>query len=123
VTLHRAGEQRTFDVHRLVAQAFVASTQQNQQTNHKDGDKTNNRADNLEWVSGSENQRHAVALGLLHPPILRGEDSGSAKLTAQQVREIRALTGVHSQRKIGHKYGISHNHVGRIQHGVVWRHV
>ena len=45
-------------VHRLVAATFVSNSRGCDQVNHKDGDRTNNFAVNLEWVTGSENQWH-----------------------------------------------------------------
>lgn len=51
-------------VHRLVAKVFVGGYADGLTVNHKDGVKTNNVADNLEWVSHSENVKHAYALGL-----------------------------------------------------------
>ena len=56
-------------VHTLVAQTFVHNPdpENKKYVNHIDGDKHNNRADNLEWVTSSENQEHAYRIGLKEP--------------------------------------------------------
>lgn len=59
---------KNFSIHRLVAAAFIDNPDQKEQVNHIDGDKTNNHADNLEWVTGSENALHAYEIGLSTPP-------------------------------------------------------
>lgn len=54
-------------VHRLVADAFLEKRPDDTEVNHKDGNRANNRVDNLEWVSSSGNTEHAVVTGALLP--------------------------------------------------------
>ena len=58
------GKRTTHTVHSLVAEAFIGSSTPNHEINHKDGCKTNNHVSNLEYVSPSENIRHAFETGL-----------------------------------------------------------
>ena len=70
VTLAGSDKVRhSLQVHRLVASAFVENINPSKfvQVNHKDGNKQNNRADNLEWTDNGGNQRHAWATGLQKP--------------------------------------------------------
>lgn len=56
------GKKRNYKVHRLVADAYIPNTNREERdiVNHKDGNKTNNNVENLEWVNNSENRKHAI---------------------------------------------------------------
>lgn len=71
VHLHKDNKRRCLKIHRLVAEVFVYNDDPINKTtvNHIDGDRSNNKADNLEWVSYSENEKHAY--DKLHRPINR----------------------------------------------------
>lgn len=66
--LCKNGKKPAFTVHRIVAETFIPNPENKPYTNHKDGNKQNNRVSNLEWVTPSENMRHAVDTGLWKYP-------------------------------------------------------
>jgi len=63
-SLYKTGKIKTYKAHRLVANAFIPNTDNKQDVNHKDGNKYNNKVENLEWVTKSENLKHAWDMGL-----------------------------------------------------------
>lgn len=77
------GKNICFKVHRLVAEAFIPNPGRKPEVNHKDGNKANNRIENLEWCTNKENISHAIDYGLIVGK--RGIDNCNAKLTMEQV--------------------------------------
>ena len=64
VSLSKNKKRKEFKIHRLVAMSFIPNPENKEQVNHIDGDKSNNKVTNLEWVTQSENITHSYSLGL-----------------------------------------------------------
>jgi len=60
------GQKANKLIHRIVADAFITNPDDKPEINHRNGNKRDNRVDNLEWVTQSENQSHAYGMGLKH---------------------------------------------------------
>ena len=71
ISLRKDGKYYQCYVHRLVAQTFIPNPENKKEVNHKDGNKCNNAATNLEWVTPSENQIHSHQV-LGHPSSTKG---------------------------------------------------
>jgi len=62
ILLRKNGKVGKFSIHRLVAQAFIPNPENKLQIDHIDGDKLNNKVDNLRWVTGKENVHNSITL-------------------------------------------------------------
>lgn len=102
-------------IHRLVGGLFIPNPYNKKEINHIDGDKTNNKVENLEWVSPNENIQHKIhQLGKEH----RGSKNGMAKLTLEQVEKIKMLyQSGYSQKKLGEMYGITQGKISNVVNG------
>lgn len=107
-------------VHSLVMLAFVGPRPEDYDINHKDGNKANNRLENLEYVTKSQNKRHSVnVLGKG-----RGESHGNAKITEDDVREIRRLAAAGLKHgEIAERFLLTRANVSYIVRRSAWAHV
>lgn len=112
---------KTFTIHRLVAIAFLEKINGKNIINHKDGNKKNNMASNLEWCTVSENTLHAFKLGLFVPPItpkMGGDLHPSVKIKEHNFEEIFKLkqSGMRNY-KIAEIFEVSGSTIGKIISG------
>lgn len=111
------GSRSVFKAHRLVLSVF--DVPQDLDVNHKDGDKQNNRLSNLEWLSRQDNIAHAKEAGL----VAEGEQTGAAKLSLGQVREIRTryeMGGV-TYAQLAAEFGVCFQNIGYIIQRKTWK--
>jgi len=79
ISLSRDGQVSRKSVHRMVLEAHVGPAPEGCEANHRNGNVTDNRVANLEWVTKSENNQHAYRVLGRDPPPVKGEANGRAK--------------------------------------------
>ena len=103
-------------VHRLVAEKYIPNPDNLPQVNHKDGNKNNNNIENLEWVTNTQNRRHAIENGLQ----VNGEKSPNAKLTWDIVNYIREHKEFSSY-ELSLMYNVSSGTIRAARRGSSWK--
>lgn len=115
-------DSRTVVVHRVVATTWVPNPENKPFVNHINGNKADNRAENLEWCTTSENLLHAYRTGLEKKQL--GQKHHAAKMTNEQVRQFKwewAHDRKMSRKQYAEKLGVSEATIKDIIRGRSWR--
>lgn len=120
VGLSKNGTMKKKQVHRLVLENFNPTDDDSLQVNHIDGNKRNNKLENLEWVTAKENNQHARRTGLL-----THNGRGRHKLSDEEVREIRKMneSGLYTKKSIADKFGVCKDTITGITLGRTYKFV
>lgn len=118
--LRKDGKAYEYKAHRLVAEMFIPNPENKETINHKNGDKTCNNIDNLEWATRKEQMQHAYKLGLKRPI-----KSKNKKLTNEQVLKIREIYKAHSKKygmlALAKKYKVSEATIKRCVNNIYYK--
>jgi hypothetical protein len=115
VHVYKDKKRKTLSVHRVIAELFIENPDSKPQVNHIDGSKKNAHADNLEWVTMSENMKHAIDNKLTpKPPIKR-------KLSDEQV--VAIIKSDLTKKELASKYSVDRSVISRIKNGLSYVHL
>lgn len=130
VNISKNGITSLYRVHRIVGKAFIPNPENKPEINHKNGIKTDNRVENLEWVTRSENiiHRHKIlgykGYGEVYKYVLRGSDCHKSKLTKRKVLSIiKEYNNGSKKIELARKYGVSHTNIAKILNKKIWKHL
>lgn len=129
VELNVEGIAKRVSVHRLVAIHFIPNPDNLPLVNHIDGNTKNNNVENLEWITPSGNQKHAVKRG--YNPIknlpnnIKGINHGRCKLTEKEVYEILDLKYINKLKikDIANLKNLKERHITSIINRQTWKHL
>lgn len=113
--------EKSITIHRLVAYEFLENSFNKAQVNHKNGIKDDNRVENLEWATASENVIHSLKHNLKIP--LKGSGHGNSKLKEKEVLEIRAIGRTKTLKEIANIYNVDMSLISLILLEKSWKHL
>ena len=122
VILRQDGKNKTRSLHRLVLTAFIGPCPPDMECNHKNAVRADNRLENLEWVTHSDNEKHAhQILGRCTP---RGETHYNAKLTEVEVKVIKQARFLKIPAKwLANWFNVGNRVITELWSGRTWRHI
>ena len=121
VKLCKEAIEKSIRVHRLVAETFLDNPYLKLEVNHINGIKDDNRVENLEWATGSENTIHALNNKLKISQ--KGSEHGMSKLTEKDVLEIRKIGRSKGLKEVSKIYKVSESLISNVLLNKIWNHV
>jgi hypothetical protein len=118
VILYKNGRGKTNRIHRLLSEAYIENVNNYPMVNHINGIKTDNRIENLEWCTSSQNNKHAYRIGLKSGT---GEKNPASKLTEAQILEIRNSSL--SKKELAVLYNVGYHTIYDIIKRKNWKHI
>lgn len=138
IGINHNGRTVKVNIHRMVAETFLpVPSADHKHVNHIDGNKWNNRASNLEWLTTRDHGAHTSRMGLIasgddhytrrHPELChRGERHHLSTITEATANEIRSRLAANPKvncRAMAREFGISPNVIYHIKYGESWKHL
>lgn len=122
IRLWKNNKRKTFVIHRLVGKYFLHNPNNFPELNHIDGNKLNNKVDNLEWCDRSFNIKHSYDNNLRELP--KGEINGNSKLKEHEVIKIlKLLNNGSSVKQLSKIYKVSWECINNIKLNKSWKHI
>jgi hypothetical protein len=121
VKLSKDSIEKSIRVHRLVAETFLGNPEAKSEVNHINGIKYDNRVENLEWCTSSENTKHALNNKLKISQ--KGSEHGMSKLTEKDVLEIREIGRSKGLKEVSKIYKVSESLISNVLLNKIWNHV
>lgn len=121
ISLNKDGRAKSYRVHRLVALAFHPNPENKPCINHKNCNRSDNRVENLEWCTWSENNSHAHKYGAQRKHY--GQNHHNSKITQEIANEIRAkyIPNVYSMSTLGKEYNLANGTIQAILENRTWQ--
>lgn len=113
---------KNYQLHRLIANAFITNPYNKLYVNHIDSNRENNSLDNLEWMTFEENVKHGYEVGYASN---KGSKNGFSVLNEEQVLEIRKRRDEEelSYQKLAEIYNVSYGCIAGIIQRTNWKHI
>jgi hypothetical protein len=121
VKLSKDGVEKSIRVHRLVAETFLSNPEAKSEVNHINGIKNDNRVENLDWCTSSENTIHALNNKLKISQ--KGSEHGMSKLTENDVLEIRKIGRSKGLKEVSKIFNVSESLISNVLLNKIWIHV